>query len=71
MVEQFGFSTVPQLGSIELNHAIDELVMMSYGKSALNPSTEREGIVMRTADTDGGRLSFKVINPNFLLKYDE
>lgn len=70
-VEQFGFSTVPYLGSIELNHAIDELVVMSYGKSALNPSTEREGVVMRTADTNGGRLSFKVINPNFLLKYDE
>lgn len=70
-VEQFGFSTVPQLGTIELNHAIDELVVMSYGKSVLNPYTEREGIVMRTADANGGRLSFKVINPNFLLKYDE
>jgi RNA ligase (TIGR02306 family) len=71
VAERFGFQIVPQLGALELNHAIDELVEISCGKSVLNPKTEREGIVMRTADTSGGRLSFKVINPNFLLKYDE
>jgi hypothetical protein len=42
----------------------------------LNPKTQREGLVFRPAverqDPDvGGRLSFKVINPQFLLKFDE
>ena len=42
----------------------------------LNPSVQREGIVLRPAVEEheaeiGGRLSFKAINPLFLLKYDE
>ena len=44
--------------------------------SQLNPKIQREGVVLRPLaeeyDEDiGGRLSFKVINPRFLLKYDE
>lgn len=39
-------------------------------------SVQREGVVLRPPaeeyDEDvGGRLSFKAINPKFLLKYDE
>jgi hypothetical protein len=51
-------------------------VAFSEGASSLNPRIQREGIVLRPFaeeyDEDlGGRLSFKVINPRFLLKYDE
>jgi hypothetical protein len=67
---------VPQLGTIVLNHTVDELVAFSEGTSVLNPQVQREGVVLRPLveeyDEDiGGRLSFKAINPKFLLKYDE
>jgi RNA ligase (TIGR02306 family) len=67
---------VPQLGTLVLNHTVDELVAFSEGSSVLNPQAQREGVVLRPLveehDEDiGGRLSFKVINPKFLLKYDE
>jgi RNA ligase (TIGR02306 family) len=71
-----GLESVPQLGTVVLNHTVDELVAFSEGGSVLNPQVQREGVVLRPAveehDEDvGGRLSFKVINPKFLLKYDE
>jgi len=51
---------------------IDELVEHSKGMSLLNPSTPREGLVIRAMveqeDPRIGRLSFKVINPDFLLR---
>ena len=67
---------MPQLGTIVLNHTVDELVAFSEGTSVLNPKVQREGVVLRPLveeyDEDiGGRLSFKAINPKFLLKYDE
>ena len=67
---------VPQLGFLELNHSVDELVAYSEGASRLNPKVHREGVVLRPLveeydEVVGGRLSFKVINPKFLLKYDE
>src|SRR5262245_26018150 len=71
-----GLEPVPQLGTIVLNHTVDELVAFSEGASVLNPQVQREGVVLRPLveeyDEDiGGRLSFKAINPKFLLKYDE
>ena len=71
-----GLESVPQLGTLELNHTVDELVAYSEGASVLNPKVQREGVVLRPLaeeyDEDiGGRLSFKAINPKFLLKYDE
>jgi RNA ligase (TIGR02306 family) len=71
-----GLEPVPQLGSMVLNHTVDELVTFSEGMSVLNSQVQREGVVLRPQveehDEDiGGRLSFKVINPKFLLKYDE
>jgi RNA ligase (TIGR02306 family) len=73
---ELGLETVPQLGSLVLNHTVDDLVALSEGVSVLNPRVQREGIVLRPLveehDADiGGRLSFKAINPKFLLKYDE
>ena len=75
-LEQAGLTSVPQLGEIVLGHTIDELVEMAIGRSQLNANAHREGLVFRPAQevhdaTLGGRLSFKVINPQFLLKYDE
>ena len=75
-LESVGLTSVPQLGEFVLNHTIDELVEIAVGKSQLNPNAHREGLVFRPAQeihdaTLGGRLSFKVINPQFQLKYDE
>lgn len=76
VLAEMGLEPVPQLGTIVLNHTVDELVALSEGTSVLNPQVQREGIVLRPLaeeyDEDiGGRLSFKAINPKFLLKYDE
>jgi RNA ligase (TIGR02306 family) len=76
LVGELQLESVPQLGTLVLNHTVDELVAFSEGASALNPKVKREGVVLRPLaeeyDEDlAGRLSFKVINPRFLLKYDE
>ena len=76
LLREAGFKMVPDLGPVELNHSVDELVRLSQGVSVLNPKVQREGVVLRpnaeVFDPDlGGRLSFKAINPAFLLKYDE
>jgi RNA ligase (TIGR02306 family) len=56
-----------------LQHTVDELVELSRGRSELH-DVHREGLVFRPMweiyDDRHGRLSFKVINPDFLLKYD-
>jgi RNA ligase (TIGR02306 family) len=74
-VDEMGLEAVPQLGTVILNHTVDELVAMSEGASVLNAKAQREGIVLRplaeVEDEYLGRLSFKAINPKFLLKYDE
>lgn len=70
-----GLDPVPLLNQIVLNHTVDQLVELSKGSSKLNSKIPREGIVFRPEhemyDEDLGRLSFKQINPEFLLKYDE
>lgn len=75
-LESVGLVPVPQLGQIVLNHSVDELVGLAAGASVLHPKVHREGLVFRPAieqhDAEiGGRLSFKAINPQFLLKFDE
>ncbi len=76
VLRELGLESVPQLGAVVLNHTVDELVAFSEGTSVLNPKVQREGVVLRPLveehDEDlAGRLSFKAINPKFLLKYDE
>jgi RNA ligase (TIGR02306 family) len=76
VLDEIGLEAVPQLGTLVLNHTVDELVAFAEGTSVLNPQVQREGVVLRPPveeyDEDiGGRLSFKAINPKFLLKYDE
>ena len=62
--------TVPILDDCYiLPDSVDEIVNLSIGKSKLNGATHREGIVLRKIDNS--HISFKAINPNFLLKYDE
>ena len=75
-----GINRVPVLNQwYELDDDIDAIVDMAKGKSQLNYSVNREGIVIRPcgpiydseiAGMVGNRISFKAINPDFLLKYD-
>ena len=76
LLSEMQVESVPQLGTLALDHTVDQLVAYAEGASVLNPKIQREGVVLRPLaeeyDEDvGGRLSFKVINPKFLLKYDE
>lgn len=73
----FNLQMVPVIEKdIELINNIDILVEMSKGMSQINPNTKREGNVWRPMeeiinDLEIGRVSFKVINPEFLLKFNE
>jgi hypothetical protein len=58
------FPTLSELGS-----TVQELVEFSKGKSVL-ADIPREGVVVRCIEDGKKILSFKVINPDFLLKYD-
>ena len=78
---------VPNVAQINTgDHDVQSLVdMVSDLRSALNPHTLAEGVVVRSYDNmvetfqtpdgpkhvDRGRLSFKVISPSFLLKHGE
>lgn len=73
-----GIEMVPYLGEFVVSEGdttVDKLVEQSRGKSVLNKNTHREGIVYRMADEEydygTGRISFKVINPDFLLKFTD
>lgn len=71
MIGEMGLLTVPVLGVVELPDTVDGLLAFVEGKSALNPKTEREGIVFVSTDfvsKYNGRLSFKGISNKFLLK---
>jgi len=53
----------------ELGSTVQELVEFSKGKSVL-ANIQREGVVIRCTENGKKLFSFKVINPDFLLKYD-
>jgi RNA ligase (TIGR02306 family) len=74
-IKSLGLNIVPLVDDkFILNHTVDSLVECAKGQSKLAP-IHREGIVIRpvneTLDIELGRLSFKVINPDFLLKFGE
>lgn len=73
MINRLGLTTVPVLESnYVLSNSIEELVNKTIGKSMLY-NADREGIVIRplAEKTDmTGRVSFKAINLEFLLKYE-
>ncbi len=67
ILEPYGIKVVPILEDMKLKPTIQEMVEYSKGKSKLLP-IEREGIVIRNYEKN---LSFKVVNPDFLLTNDE
>ncbi|MGN1154870.1 MAG: RNA ligase family protein, partial [Agathobacter sp.] len=61
----YGIKTVPVVEEdMELKDSIQDMVDYSKGNSVLVPSQKREGVVIRNYDRN---ISFKVINPDFLL----
>jgi hypothetical protein len=52
--------------------SVDALITFSTRKSAINPETWAEGVVFRSVieknDEELGRLSFKALNPEYLLR---
>lgn len=73
MADLLGIMTVPILGNYECNicrtTSVQGLVELSKGNSNLNKDIPREGIVIRLHDKYS-KNSAKIINPDFLLKYD-
>jgi RNA ligase (TIGR02306 family) len=77
--KELGIKMVPLLDdSFQLypNHTVDSLVELSRGVSQLNSKTIREGIVVRSifpyrSNSLESSFSFKVINPDFLIKNGE
>jgi hypothetical protein len=53
----------------ELGSTVQELVEFAKGKSTI-ADIQREGIVVRCIENGKKLMSFKVMNPNFLLKYE-
>ncbi|PLS19297.1 RNA ligase (ATP) [Bacillus sp. M6-12] len=73
LAKELELLTVPFLDeNFILTDNIDELVELSKGYSVINPTTKREGIVIKekVAKNDN-RFSFKAINPEFLLKFGD
>lgn len=76
LCEDLDLSMVPVLDVLLMEQwDVDEWVAYATRKSVLNPNIWAEGIVVRSINETyepllGGRLSFKVINPEFLLKED-
>ena len=70
---EYGLSCVPLIGYYKMSDigsTVDDWVGFSQGKSLINTKIHREGVVVRSINKGVKKLSFKVINPNFLLKYD-
>jgi len=75
-VEELGLEMVPYVASLIMKFkSVDQIVEFSKARSIINPDIPCEGIVIRPLkemwDRKLGRFSFKVINPDFLLKYGE
>jgi hypothetical protein len=69
----FDLPVVPFIDKIVINNqTVAEFVKMSIGRSKLNNNTIREGLVVTIKETDELKyLSFKVINPEFSLKFQD
>lgn len=81
-IERMGLQIVPVvMEEFELIDDIPDLVKMSNGKSLINKDRLREGIVIRplnekldlqmSSGFGNGRLSFKVINPDYLIEVEQ
>ena len=61
--------SVPIIGrNVELSGGNDAVLAFVEGKSALNPQTEREGLVFKAEGEAADRFSFKGISNKYLLK---
>lgn len=80
--KEMDLPTVPIINeNYTLHNDIDKLVVESIETSELNKEIQKEGIVVRPLEEKqdlfmsnnfgSGRVSFKVINPKYLLKYGE
>jgi len=70
---KYSLNPVPFLSQVKLGDiatTVDEMVEYSKGKSTINPKINREGVVVRCIKDGKKLLSFKAINPDFLIKYD-
>jgi len=68
-VELLVLKTVPLVEEgKQLPETIAELVEYAKGQSVIRPEQKREGVVMRNAENN---ISFKVINPDFLLAAED
>jgi hypothetical protein len=70
-----GLKTVPiVINNFALPDTVDNLLKRAEGLSVLNPTCEREGIVVRPkieTQYKGSRLSFKAISNKYLLNHEE
>ncbi|MDR3292982.1 MAG: hypothetical protein LBT20_02635 [Clostridiales bacterium] len=65
---KYGLKWVPIIdAAFLLKDTVDDMVKYAGGRSVLYGDTVREGVVIRDAKNT---VSFKVINPDFLLKWD-
>lgn len=82
LISRLGLQTVPFLDTnFRLLDDIPQLIELGKGKSIITPSVEREGIVIRSLiekidlqmaqGLGNGRLSFKSINPEYLLTKED
>lgn len=83
VMQQLNLPTVPIIANdYVLDNNIENIVAMATSKSHINKNVWAEGIVIRPLDEkldlllstnyfNNGRVSFKAINPEFLLKYGE
>ena len=69
LLAPFNIKTVPIVAEdVRFDGNIQGAVEFSKGMSVVNPKIRREGVVMRNNDR---HISFKIINPDFLLANDE
>lgn len=67
MMERFGMRFVPLLDQRVLPKTVPEMLAYAHGQSRLG-DTLREGVVCRSLD---GKRSFKAVDPEFLIRYNE
>ncbi len=75
LMADMGLEIVPVIAdSFKLLPTVDDMVAYANRYSVLNPDVKLEGVVFRPLDEwrdpDIGRLSFKVISPEYLLKHE-
>lgn len=72
LVKQYGIPWVPIIETLSRSwfehKTVNDILAYSNGMSQVNKDTCREGIVFRSFN---GRHSFKVVSPEFLIKFDE